>query len=71
LFKLDAALALGKQLDSLLNFGQGDDTHRLGLAIRGLKPALDTGIGASRPIVLRQNIRIDQETAQARSTGRG
>ena len=71
LFKLGAALALGEQLDSLLNFGQGDDAYMLGLAIRGLKPALDASIGASRPIVLGQNIRIDQETANARSTGRG
>ena len=71
LFKLDAALALGKQLDSLLNLGQRDDAHMLELAIRCLKPALDASIGASRPIVLGQNIRINQETAHLRSTGRG
>src|SRR5579872_2940575 len=58
LFKLLAALAHGKQLDSLLNFGQGDNAYILGLAVRGLKPALDAGIGAARPVVLRQNIRI-------------
>ena len=52
LFKLSTALALGKQLDSLLNFRQGDDTYMLGLAISCLKPTLDAGIGASRPIVL-------------------
>jgi len=71
LFKLDAALALGEQLDSLLNFRQGDDAHMLGLAIRGLKPALDADIGTSRPVVLGQNVRIDQEAAHPRSTGRG
>ena len=34
-------------------------------------PALDARIWASRPVVLRQNIRINQESAHARSTGRG
>ena len=43
----------------------------LGLAIRGFKPAFDAGIGASRPVILRQNIRINQEAAHPRSTGRG
>jgi hypothetical protein len=71
LFKLDAALARGEQFDSLLDFRQGDDTHMLGLAICGLKPALDADVGASRPVVLRQNICINQETAHSRSTGRG
>jgi hypothetical protein len=45
------ALALGTQLDFLLNFRQSDDAHR--------------------PIVLGQNIRIDQEPTHVRSTGRG
>ena len=71
LFKLDAALTLGKQLNSLLNFGQGDDAHMLGLAAGGLQPALDARVGASRPVVFGQNIRINQETAHPRSTGRG
>jgi hypothetical protein len=51
LFKPSTALALGTQLDFLLNFRQSDDAHP--------------------PIVLGQNIRIDQEPTHVRSTGRG
>jgi hypothetical protein len=71
LLKLDAALALGKQLDSFLNFGQSNDAYMLRFSIRRLKPALDAYIGAARPIVLGKNIRVDQETARAKSIGRG
>jgi len=70
-FELSAAFALGKQFDSLLNFRQGDDAHMLGLPICDLEPALNARIGASRPIVLGQSIRIDREAAHATSTGRG
>ena len=64
LFKLDAAFALGKQFDSLLNFCQGDDAYILGLAIPYLKPALDAGVGASRPIVLRQTYRSGSRSSK-------
>jgi len=46
LFELEAALAFGKQLDSLLDFGQGDDAYMLRLAIGRLQPTPDAGVGS-------------------------
>ena len=49
-----------------------DDTHMLRLAVGGFQPKFDAGVGASRPVVFRKNICIDQETTHhPRSTERG
>ena len=59
LFELRASLTLGETLYSLLNFRERDDAHMLGLAVRGLQPALNARVGTSRPVVFGQDIRID------------
>jgi hypothetical protein len=66
LFELRASFTLGEQLYSFLDFRERDDAYMLGLAIRGLQPALDARVGTSRPVVFRQNIRIDEENRSSK-----
>ena len=43
-----------------MDFRKGDDAYELRLAIRRLKPPFDAGVWTSRPVVLGENISLNQ-----------